>query len=250
MASSPASLAAPRMKPLFTVSELRAGFALRNPDLSAAAAVALGECAEWTATFPLQRVKKQHRFEAICPFVAPSIAADAMLFSAAELSESEPALERLDDLLRESAGLFERLDASDPKLRCLVMVVPGVRGGRLLEATDPARAIKNDLLRRGILVGEFFPSCPFATTFNPRLFALRSPSPMYVLRTFIETDWRFICQIPAWQATYRERFGEPPARLRHLGGPLWRFRQKISWRLEALRRRLGGAEELPAAPKS
>lgn len=250
MASSPVILAKPRMKPLFTVSELRSGFALRNPDLSGPAALALSECAEWTATFPLQRVRKQRRIEAICPFVAPAIAADALLFSAAELSDAEPGLERLDELLRESANLFESIDTSDPRLRALVMVLPGVRGGRLLEATDPSRPIKNELLRRGILVGEFFPSCPFATTFNPRLFALRSPSPMYVLRGFIDTDWRFICQVPEWQATYRDRFGEPPARLRHLGGPVWRFRQKIAWRVEALRRFFGGTEEIPTAPES
>lgn len=250
MALSTANPAANRMRPLFTVSELRAGFALRNPDLSAAAALALAECANWTATFPLQRVRKHRRIEAICPFVAPAIGADALLFSASELDDAEPTLERLDDLLRQSANLFETIDAADPRLRCLVMVLPGVRGARLLEATDPSRSIKNELLRRGILVGEFFPSCPFATTFNPRLFALRSPSPMYVLRTFIETDWRFICQIPEWQATYRERFGEPPAKLRHLGGPLWRLQQKISWRIDALRRRLFGTIELPAAPES
>lgn len=250
MALSTAHPAAFRMRPLFTVSELRAGFALRNPDLSAASAVAIAECANWTATFPLQRVRKQRRIEAICPFVAPAIAADALLFSAADLPDAEPSLERLDDLLRESATLFETIDAGDPRLRCLVMVLRGVRGARLLEATDPGRSIKNELLRRGILVGEFFPSCPFATTFNPRLFALRSPSPMYVLRTFIETDWRFICQIPEWQATYRDRFGEPPARLRHLGGPMWRLWQKFAWRIDAVRRRLGGIEELPAAPES
>jgi hypothetical protein len=196
-------------------------------------------CAAWTTTYPLQRVRKRQRVEAICPMVAPSLSAGAMVFSVASGEAHEPSLERLDDLMREAAGVFEnRIPCDDPRLRCLVLILPGVRGGRLLEATDPGRGMKNELLRRGILVGEFFPTCPFATTFNPRLFALRSPAPMYVLRTFLESDWRFICQVPLWQQTYRERFGEPPARLRHLGGRWWRLKQKVIWRVQALHRRL------------
>jgi len=221
---------------------LREGFSLED-------AAALSKCARWTTTYPLQRVKKRRRVEAICPMMAPALAARGVSFTLAPMDERETPLERLDDLLRQAARLFEtRMVCDDPRLRCLVVVVPGVRGGRLLEATTPDREIKNELLGRGILVGEFFPSCPFATTFNPRLFALRSPAPMYVLRSFMESDWRFICQIPAWQRTYRARFGEPPAKLRHLGGPIWRLKQKIGWRVDAVRQRLFPRSPEPIEP--
>ncbi|MDF1850549.1 MAG: hypothetical protein P1U85_06945 [Verrucomicrobiales bacterium] len=198
---------------------------------SAEDSVRIARCAEWAATFPLQKVKKRNRTEAICPMVGPSMKDQSLFFQASSLQDREPSDEMLDAVLREAADSFDsEIQASDPRLRCLVLILPGVRGARLLEATDPSRAIKNELLRRGILVGEFFPSCPLATTFNRRLFALRSPAPMYVLRTFIESDWRFICQVPKWRETYRDTFGDPPAHLRHLGGPIWRFRQKIAWR--------------------
>lgn len=204
------------------------------------AAEAVASCAQWTGTFPLHRVRKGRRIEAICPMVAPSIENRGLWFTAAEMGAREPSLEALDEVLREAATVFERdIRTGDPRLRCLVVVLPGVRGARLLEATDPERRIKNELLERDVLVGEFFPSCPFATTFNPRLFALRSPAPMYVLRTFLETDWRFLCKVPAWQETYRERFGEPPAKLRHLGGPLWRLKEKLRWRYDAALWRMG-----------
>ncbi|MEM1441116.1 MAG: DUF6875 domain-containing protein, partial [Verrucomicrobiota bacterium] len=196
-------------------------------------------CVEWASTFPRQRVRKHRRLEAICPMVGPSLEDRSFYFAAAFLEEREPKLEALDEILRNAASRFEaEIKESDPRLRCLTLILPGVRGARLLEATDPAREIKGELLKRGILVGEFFPSCPFATTFNPKLFALRSPAPMYVLRTFIEGDWRFICQIPEWQQIYRQRFGEPPRRLRHLGGRWWRLMQKLRWRIDALRIRI------------
>jgi hypothetical protein len=237
--------------PLLTVEEALDCDGLMRDGLDPESAGALADCARWTTTYPLQKVKKLRREEAICPFLAPALASHSVYFSVKKVSDRDLPLESLDVILREAATVFEeKIVSSDPRLRCLVLVVPGVRGSRLLEATDPAREIKNELLRRGILVGEFFPGCPFATTFNPRLFALRSPAPMYVLRSFIESDWRFICQIPAWQRTYRERFGEPPARLRHLGGPLWRLRQKISWRVEALKKRFFPSLAEPVDPES
>lgn len=194
---------------------------------------AISKCAHWATTFPLQRVKKKRRQEAICPMVAPSLADRSLRFAASQLRSREPDFALLDEQLRAGAERFEtEIDASDPRLRCLVLVLPGVRGALLLEATAPERTIKNELLRRGILVGEFFPSCPLATTFNRRLFALRSPAPMYVFRTFLETDWRFVCQVPAWRETYRERFGEPPSHLRHMGGPWWSLKQKVAWRYD------------------
>ncbi|MDF1824941.1 MAG: hypothetical protein P1U68_09885 [Verrucomicrobiales bacterium] len=200
-------------------------------------------CVDWAATYPVHKVRKHRRVEAICPMVAPSIADRSFYFAGAFPETREPALTALDEILWSAADRFEsEIDASDPRLRCLTLVLPGVRGARLLEATDPSRGIKRDLLRRGILVGEFFPSCPFATTFNPRLFALRSPAPMYVFRTFLESDWRFICQVPAWQTVYRERFGEPPRKLRHLGGRGWRLKQKLKWRVDALKNRLAPAK--------
>jgi len=212
-------------------------------------AAAVARCARWTTTYPLHRVKKQRRVEAICPMVAPALAAGSLYFALGKVSRREVPFDEMDHLLREGASVFENhVIADDARLRCLVLVLPGARGARLLEATDPSRGIKNDLLKRGILVGEFFPGCPFATTFNPRLFALRSPAPMYVFRTFIESDWRFICQIPEWQQTYRERFGDPPAKLRHLGSPLWRLKQKFAWRIAALKCRLFPETHRPIDP--
>lgn len=196
-------------------------------------------CANWASTYPTRRVRKHRRVEAICPLVGPSITDRSFYFAASFPQEREPSLSELDKILSSGARRFdEEIEASDPRLRCLTLVVPTVRGARLLEATDPSREIKGKLLKQGILVGEFFPSCPFATTFNPRLFALRSPAPMYVFRTFLESDWRFICQVPTWQKIYRDRFGEPPRKLRHLGGTVWRWQQKVKWRVDAVMNRL------------
>ncbi|MEX2578305.1 MAG: DUF6875 domain-containing protein [Verrucomicrobiales bacterium] len=237
--AEPAEVTGALLSKMFTPTQARSKSNLLEAGVRPDQAETVARCVEWATTFPTRRVRKRGRTEAICPMVSPSLAAGGIKFSVADVADREPRLETFDRILTSAADCFESgISLSDPRLRCLVVVIPGVRGARLLEATHPGREIKNTLLSRGILVGEFFPSCPFATTFNPRLFALRSPAPMYVLRTFLESDWRFICRIPAWQRTYRARFGEPPASLRHLGGPLWRLKTGIGWRIDALLDRL------------
>ena len=224
---------------LFPIEEARSSTTWLGEGFSPVDSEKIAECADWTAIYPQQRVKKYRRFEPLCPMVAPSISANGMYVAAVDLEEREPALSDLDGLLMKAGVSFtESIQIEDPRLKCLILMLPGVKGQRLLDATDPGRNVKNDLLKQGVLVGEFFPTCPFATTFNPRLFALRSPVPMYVLRSFIETDWRFICQVPEWQKTYRERFGDPPPKLRHIGGFWWRMRQKLFWKWDALANRL------------
>ena len=214
--------------PLLTVAEaLDCGWLMRS-GLDPESAGALADCARWTTTYPLQKVKKRLREEAICPMMAPALAAHSVYFSVRKVTNRELPLESLDVLLREAATTFEeRVFCPDPRLRCLVVVLPGVRGTRLLEATDPARQIMTDLLRRGILAGEFFPGCPFSASFNPKLFALRPPAPLYVLRSFLASDWRFICRVPAWREIYRARFGKPPFTLTRLAATCRRFLRTI-----------------------
>ena len=136
-------------------------------------------------------------------------------------------LESMDELMRRQVDAFLRMESNvDPRLRCLIVVIPNLEGCKLLEATDSARPIRNEFLNQGVFVGEFFPSHSFAATFHPKLQALWSPAPMLVLRPFLESDWRSVSRVPEWRATYRSLFGEPPAYLHSLG----KFRQRLRWR--------------------
>ncbi|MEM1297447.1 MAG: DUF6875 domain-containing protein [Verrucomicrobiota bacterium] len=180
---------------------------------------ALVKSRDWVADFPTRKVVKFGRKEAICPFVEPAIHRKTMHFAIAQLSAPNN-IEAIDGELRRFADIFNELEPTTmpaAMTKAVVVIFPETTGQFLLDATDASRDLKGDMLEAGILVGEFFPSCPFASTFDPKLFALRSPVPMYVLRSFIETDWRFIAQVESWREIYRERFGEPPRDLQHLG---------------------------------
>ncbi len=196
---------------------------------------AILKCRDWVATFPTRKVNKHGRREAICPFVEPAIQRGTMHFSIAQPT-SATEVEGIDQELRGFAELFHALEPKTmpaAMTKTVIAVFPETPGQLLLDATEGNRSLKGDLLEAGILVGEFFPTCPFASTFDPKLFALRSPVPMYVLRSFIETDWRFVAEVPRWRAIYREAFGEPPRDLQHLGT----LRGRVLAKLAALKRR-------------
>ncbi len=198
---------------------------------------ALIKTRDWVSTFPTRRVNKHGRMEAICPFVEPAIQRDTMFFSIAR-PESPNSIDSIDQELRHFTKIFNALEPKtmpSALTKAVIAIFPETKGQLLLDATDPGRDLKGDLMEAGVLVGEFFPSCPFATSFDPKLFALRSPVPMYVVRTFIETDWRFIAQVERWREIYRATFGEPPRDLQHLGT----LRGRVMEKLNSLKRRFG-----------
>tara|TARA_R110002096_G_scaffold159011_6_gene324639 strand:+ start:6231 stop:6935 length:705 start_codon:yes stop_codon:yes gene_type:complete len=198
---------------------------------------ALVKIRDWVADFPTRKVVKFGRTEAICPFVEPAIQRETMHFALAQLAAPNN-IGAIDGELRRFARIFNELEPMEmpaAMTKTVVAIFPETTGQLLLDATDASRDLKGDMLESGILVGEFFPTCPFASTFDPKLFALRSPVPMYVLRSFIETDWRFIAQVERWRGIYRERFGEPPRDLQHLGT----LRGRVLAKLGKLRKRFG-----------
>ncbi|MFT5465552.1 MAG: hypothetical protein ACI8UO_000647 [Verrucomicrobiales bacterium] len=192
---------------------------------------------EWVTKFITKRVNKQGSREAICPFVEPSIKKKAIFYAIAQPDEPNE-IDSIDQELRRFANVFHALEPKEMPasiVKSVVAIYPETRGPLLLEATDPKRDLKGDLLEAGILAGEFFSTCPFATTFNPKLFALRSPHPMYVLRSFIDTDWRFIAQVERWRDIYHDRFGDPPEGLASIGT----FRGRVMDKIRSIGARFG-----------
>lgn len=200
-------------------------------------AEAIRETNDWVTNFITKRVDKQGRREAICPIVEPSLQKKAMFYAIAKPEEPNE-IASIDRELRHFVDLFHALEPREMPaaiVKAVVAIFPETRGPLLLEATDPKRDLKGDLLEAGILVGEFFSSCPFAATFNPRLFALRSPHPMFVLRSFIDTDWRFIAQVDRWRELYHDRFGDPPDGLASIGT----FRGRVMDKIRGIGARFG-----------
>ncbi|MGE0200625.1 MAG: DUF6875 domain-containing protein [Candidatus Melainabacteria bacterium] len=177
----------------------------------------------WIQTFttrvvdkPAQGKDRQYvavKWEAICPFVAPATAENLLFLSVAQPDDPADSQAIYREMQR-YRSFFQTLAPTAPPqhvLRAVVVLFPQTPGDVLMAATNHHNTpLKSELIADGTMLGEFYPDNPFTATWQADFPVLQSPVPFYVLRTLIETDWRFIHREPAWRELYKARFGEPP----------------------------------------
>lgn len=158
----------------------------------------------WMREFITRPHPQLGRKGAVCPYVKPAMNQRKIWVGVLETGSSEVLL---GSNLLACASALERLmargKAREP-LDSLVLVLPDL-------PDDPARmeplhqALKTQLLARGLMLGQFYPSCPVGGTYNADFRPLRAPAPMFVLRALIESDWRFVAGHPEWERLYHAR---------------------------------------------
>jgi uncharacterized protein DUF6875 len=187
----------------------------------------------WIRAFMAKEVRKVHgKVEPVCPFVPPALDRQLLFLSVAKPVESDSteAVYREMKLYQEIFQSFGLRKSPMSVLKSLVVIFPETSGHVILAAVDPKQTpLKTELLQNDIMIGEFFPTCPLHASWDPSFFPLQSPVPFYALRSFIETDWRFIHSEREWRRIYKSRFGEPPEGDQH----------KIPRRLVRLLNRVG-----------
>ena len=189
----------------------------------------------WVSTFITQIVNKgPGKVEGICPFVKESLNRGEMLFSIAQPQNPES----LDDIhteLMTYAQIFCDIEPKDyPKClhKCVIPIFPDTPGKLITEAIVHHSA-REDLLKMGIMVGDASPDRDFQATWDPTFNPMQSPYPLYALRSFIPTDWRFINNSDNLRAIYKARFGEPKD-----GDEYNSFFGKIKWLANKVKRKL------------
>jgi hypothetical protein len=170
----------------------------------------------WVDTDIMRQVQKGDRLEAVCPFAKPAINARLLYLTIAHLSDPSDPRQILEELAT-CATLFLRIPtphAKDASLRGLMVLYPDTPDPMLNVAltspNDPRRSARTGYIRRGIMIGEAFPTDPDPSTWDPNIFPARSPVPFLILRNLIESDWKFAKKRPAWRGAYRAYFGKTP----------------------------------------
>ncbi len=174
--------------------------------------LALYACHHWIATFITQLVDKTPcKVEAICPFVQGSLDKGEMLFSIAQPSDPNNLDDIYDELIRYARIFCDIEPKKYPKClhKCVVPIFPDTPGELITQAIVHHSA-REELLKMGIMVGDASPTRDFKATWDPSFNPMQSPYPLYALRTFIPTDWRFINNSATLRAIYIKRFGPPP----------------------------------------
>lgn len=176
----------------------------------------------WTESFIIKSHPQYGLKKAVCPFVKPSM--DINLLYMAVLRVDNP--ESLDELYTEMnvyRDMFLKMGPIPEHmriLRCFMLLLPDTPGHLLDDLMETPRpdtgeSLKTEWLRHGIMMGQFYPACPFKSTLNAKLKTHQSPVPFYAVRPFIESDWRFLRYNEVWKAIYKARYGEPSFVVRH-----------------------------------
>lgn len=174
---------------------------------------ALKQCHQWIATFLIQVMNKgPDKVEAICPFVQASLESGQMLFSIARPNDPNNPDDIYNELMTYAKIFVDREPKEYPKCihKCVVPVFPQTPGHLITNAIVQHTA-REDLIAMGIMVGDASPDREFEASWNPEFNPMQSPFPLYALRSFIPTDWRFIKNSEKLRQLYKQRFGEPKA---------------------------------------
>jgi hypothetical protein len=150
---------------------------------------------------------RQERAAHVCPFVRNSLDANLFWFEESPLGRGDQKLieQRLSAMVDEFQNMDpahhpqpDKVPAIEPSvLKAFLLIFPNlhVRGGGGVSdkfMDDVHAAIKPAFVANGLMLGQFYPSCPFEGIYNQSWLALTSPIPAFAARYMVRHDRPFI----------------------------------------------------------
>lgn len=145
------------------------------------------------------------RTGAVCPFTGTSIKKN--LFWMAFVRGNNLDHDRMVGLLEEIAATLPTLppvERPESIYKAVVVVFPEVTDFGQIDAVQDE--CKNAFVKRGLMVGQFYPGHQEKGLHNPDFRPLDAPFPMLAVRHMVVTDYPFLRGDENWMAAYVERF--------------------------------------------
>lgn len=162
---------------------------------------------QWMSSYLTRPHAQINRAGAVCPFVEPALAMDAVRIRA--ISSVGPRPERyVAEATRRALRTFPPSDLLDHKkaLRALVLVFPDLMDrGHVIDRVHAE--VKDGAVRRGLMVGQLHPECDEPSARNPTFPVNRSPVPLLAVRHMAVHDILFLKDRRPWFVEYDRRFG-------------------------------------------
>lgn len=163
----------------------------------------------WLRTYVSAPHRELGRSGPICPFVPLSLKTDSVQFVVHSEIDGRNVPELI-ELLRAYMTEFAATTPASPqelRHRSLLVVVPNVRE-EFLESLDAAqREIKHEMVRNGLMIGQFHARCPDTAVRNPDFRVSIGPVPCFAIRHMAPHDILFLHHDRNWFAEYVRRFG-------------------------------------------
>jgi hypothetical protein len=170
--------------------------------------------ARWCQDYLLHGHPEQGRGGPVCPWCPPSVARGHFYLTYASVRFSDPA-SVVNDLHRCRAHYLQMFPQSGPdlvlKTVVYVMSFEGEEPGSD-EITDWIVRIhttaKPEFLKRGLMLGEFYPGNAATGLRSDSFYPLRSPTPIFVIRSMVPLDIAFLSNRRDYADQYFAKFGE------------------------------------------
>lgn len=144
----------------------------------------------------------------VCPFVPPAIRERAVAI-AVRFVGREPTVDSVTGVLRAAVADFSRISwrHSNAMLNSLVVVLPDLAETEWALLDEAHALIKSEVVRRGLMIGQFHPACTEPAARNGSFMISRSPLALAVIRNMALHDILFLDDRSDWFAEYASRFG-------------------------------------------
>lgn len=172
------------------------------------------EILEWAKTFLMvenPNVKRPHGKQIVCPFVEPSIRENRFFMTFHPeingLIHSE-----INSLVLDYADVFIRsapYGDREIETKALLMIFPEIpeKSYRVLDFCHDV--IKDDMVKEGLMVGQFHPHCRERGVHNPNWRNVsKSPHPLIAMRHMRRHDIVFIHEKKEWFLEFDVRFSD------------------------------------------
>ncbi|MDP9641143.1 tryptophan 2,3-dioxygenase [Actinopolyspora lacussalsi] len=166
------------------------------------------EVVEWFREHLESSSESMDRSGAVCPFAGPARNAETLDFRVAEVADRD-GLSELAALMEENVEEFQKIDwpAGKESIGALVVVIRGLPENQHFLLDDAQGAVKDIAVRKGLMIGQFYPDCPDSSARNSNFQVSQAPEPLFVIRRMAFHDILFLHDNPRLFAEYERRFG-------------------------------------------
>lgn len=167
---------------------------------------------EWLRTFICQPHEGLRRPGPVCPFVQPALRSGALHVRTRPgyaTATRTDLLELVEDMVSDLRSRPRRT------LEAIIYVLPDLPADRWPLLDGAQRSAKPGLAERGLMLGQFHPSCPVPSARNADFPVSRSPVPLLVIRQMAPHDIMFLREHPRCVAAYYRYFPTHNAAPRH-----------------------------------
>jgi hypothetical protein len=194
--------------PLLTASDILSGTGVARQDYDAPAIDMLMQAAHYVSKFLTMPHPALGRPGAICPFAGEALRRNAVLLTASYLHTPDKITLVEAVLALQAVFPDDAAKAADDIYRAIVIVFPCLPpeiAPSLIERVQ--KELKSSFIRRGLMIGEFYPGCRSPGLHNPDFQPLNTTFCSLAIRRMAPADAPFMLNDESHISDYLKMFG-------------------------------------------